>query len=97
MAKRSPVRKKLAPKVHTTIRLRPEIIEMCRQFAEYHKVGYQTYLQWLVEDALKQESKYYGWKTTAKKYVVRREISAAQQRDIQRLMRIAERKVQAQE
>jgi hypothetical protein len=97
MAKRSPVRKKLAPKIHTTIRLRPEIIEMCRLAAEYHKVGYQTYLQWLVEDALKNEAKYYGWKTPAKKYVVRRQLSPDQQRDIRRIMRIAERKVQAQE
>lgn len=97
MAKRSPVRKKLAPKVHTTIRLRPEIIEMCRLAAEYHKVGYQTYLQWLVEDALRDEAKYYGWKAPSKKYVVRRSLSSDQQRDIRRMMRIAERKVQAHE
>ncbi len=51
--------------------MRPETIELLRLGAAYHEVGYQTYLQWLVERGLQDEFKYYGWASLSKRYTQR--------------------------
>ena len=62
------------------------MIEALRMAAGYHGVGYQTYLQWLVEYGLKQEAGYFGWTLPAKKYVVKHRLSPAQRKILRRLM-----------
>jgi hypothetical protein len=86
------VKRKLAPKFRTNIKIRPEIIEALRMGAAYHGVGYQTYLQWLVEYALKEEAGYYGWKLPVKKYVVKHRLPDSQRQLLRRLMLHSERK-----
>lgn len=67
---------------------------MLKMAAAYHKVGYQTYLQWLVDDGLRKEAGYYGWAQPTKRYVVRKNrITEAQRNTIYRAMRLAARKV----
>jgi len=70
---------------------------MIKAGAAYHQVGYQTYLQWMVEQQLKIEQRYYGWQPIAKgKYVTKtvnpvREKAARKQ--IYQVMRVAKRKL----
>jgi hypothetical protein len=75
------------------IRLHEEILEMLRKAAAYNKVGYQTYTQWLIESALKNEARYYGWTMPAKKFVVRGGAPTERQRQtLRKLMRMSERR-----
>jgi len=57
-AKRS---EKLARKVCFNVRVKGEVLEFLKIGGSYHGVGYQTYLQWLLERALLDEIHYYGW------------------------------------
>jgi hypothetical protein len=66
---------------------------MLKKAAAYHQVGYFTYLQWLLENGLKAEAKYYGWAMPGKKFVVRAGVpTERQQQTLQQLMRIARSK-----
>jgi hypothetical protein len=63
---------------------------MLKKAAAYHKVGYYTYLHWLVENGLKAEARYYGWAMPGKRYVVRQGALTDRQAEIlRRLMRIS--------
>lgn len=84
------IRRRKAPSVLITTRIRPEILEMVKQGAAYHGIGYQTYLQWLVENEVKQEARYYGWVTIPPTYTAK--TSKVQLREVDRLMRIAKRR-----
>jgi hypothetical protein len=52
---------KFARKVDFNVRVKEEVLEFLKVGADYHGVGFQTYLQWLVERALLDEIHYYGW------------------------------------
>lgn len=43
------------------MRLKEEVVEFLKIGGNYHGVGFQTYLQWLLERALLDEIHYYGW------------------------------------
>lgn len=64
---------------------------MLRQGAAYHGIGYQTYLQWLVEEGLRIEASYYGW-VLPKPIRVSKGPTGTQKREIERLMRVATRR-----
>jgi hypothetical protein len=55
------VKEVLARKTYFNVRLKEEVVEFLKIGGEYHGVGYQTYLQWLLERALLDEIYYYGW------------------------------------
>lgn len=92
--------RKLEPKVNFKIRLKPEIIEILRQGAAYHEIGYHVYTQWVLEEALKREIQYYGWKKLTPSYVKGkpgRPPNAEQDRkEINHLMRLVDRRLKAQ-
>jgi len=75
---------------------------MLKRGAAYHQVGYQTYLQWLVEQGLKSEARYYGWVVTPKRYR-EQDLEARARREkltrqkIRRLIDRAEKKAKARE
>ena len=54
-------KKKLAPKVAFSLRVKEEVLQFLKIGAAYHGVGFNTYLQWLLERALLNEIHYYGW------------------------------------
>ena len=83
---------KEVPRAFTTIRMKVHIMEMLKQGAAYHGIKYQTYLQWLLEDTLKAEARYYGWVMPSPVYKVQKEPTEARKREISRLMRIAKRR-----
>lgn len=70
------------------------MIEALKMASAYHGVGYQTYLQWIVEHGLKEEAGYFGWKLPAKKYVVKHRLSPVQRKILRRLMLQSGRKVE---
>lgn len=80
------------PRKHIDIRFKVEVHEMARQGAAYHRIKWQSYIQWLVEEALKAEAKYYGWATLTPRYKVQGP-TKIQEKEIQRLMAIARRKM----
>lgn len=45
------------------VRMKREVRRFLEIGAEYYGVGFQTYLQWLLERALLDEIHYYGWET----------------------------------
>lgn len=53
--------KKFATKEDFNVRLKEDVVEFLRIGGDYHGVGFQTYLQWLLERALLEEIHYYGW------------------------------------
>lgn len=57
----SPQNKRFASKADCNVRLKKEVVEFLKIGGDYHGVGFQTYLQWLLERALLEEIKYYGW------------------------------------
>lgn len=65
---------------------------MLHQGAEYHKIKYQTYLQWLVEEGIKREVQYYGWATLSSQYK-KVGLNEEQRREVRSLMQITKRKV----
>jgi hypothetical protein len=73
------------------------MIEALRTASAYHGVGYQTYLQWVVEHGLKAEAGYFGWSLPTKKYVVKHRLSPAQRKVLRRLMIQSGRKVRKSE
>lgn len=50
-------------KTYFNVRLKEEVVEFLKIGGDYHGVGHQTYLQWLIERALLDEIHYYGWET----------------------------------
>jgi hypothetical protein len=67
---------------------------MVKLGAEYHEVGYHTYLQWLLEATLKDEIRYYGWEALRAQTIDPTKIPAhLENKDIIRLQRIAARRV----
>ena len=63
---------------------------MLKLGAAYHGIGYQTYLQWLVEEGLKLDANYYGWSTPSTQW--RKEgVTEKEQMEIRRLMRLVRR------
>lgn len=81
-------------KVLLTIRMNPGVLEMVKLGAEYHQVGYQLYLQWLVEATLKDEIRYYGWEALRAQTIdVSKIPTHLENKDIIRLQRIAARRV----
>lgn len=54
-------RGKFARKVDFNVRVKEEVLEFLKIGGEYHGVGFQTYLQWLIERALLDEIHYYRW------------------------------------
>jgi hypothetical protein len=82
------------PREQITIKMKSWVVEMLRLGAEYHGVRYQVYMQWLVEQILKEEIHYYGWEPIKARilgpdYTPSKE----ERRDIVRLQRKAERRV----
>jgi hypothetical protein len=55
--------KKLARKVNFNFRVKEEVLEFLKIGGDYHGVGFQTYMQWLLERALLEEIRYYGWES----------------------------------
>jgi predicted DNA binding CopG/RHH family protein len=51
----------LSKKVTFHVRVKEEVLEFIKIGGDYHGVGFQTYLQWLLERALLDEIHYYGW------------------------------------
>lgn len=83
-------------KVLLTIRMNPGLLDMVKLGAEYHDVGYQLYLQWLVEATIKDEIRYYGWEALREHTIDVTKIPAhLENKDIIRLQRIAARRVKA--
>ena len=87
---------KRAPKERIAFRVRPEVLEMLRRGAAYHGIGYQTYMQWLIEEGLKAEVRYYGWGVLPQRHILGGP-TKAEQREIQRLMRLSERRMKAKD
>jgi hypothetical protein len=85
------VTKRTVPRVLIHIRFKPHVLEMLHQGAEYHKIKYQTYLQWLVEEGIKREAQYYGWATLSSQYK-KVGLSEAQRREVRSFMQITKRK-----
>jgi len=71
---------------------KPHVLEMVHQGAAFHKIKYQTYLQWLVEEGIKREAQYYGWAVLSEKYK-KVGLTELQKRDIHLLMRSSKYKV----
>lgn len=55
--------KKIARKVDFNVRVKEEVLEFLKIGGDYHGVGFQTYMQWLLERALLEEIHYYGWES----------------------------------
>lgn len=72
--------------------IKPHVLETLQLGAVYHGIKYQTYLQWLVEEGLRGEARYYGWATLTKRYITHG-LNELQKQKIQRVMRDAKRKV----
>jgi len=83
-------KRKPASRVHVKIRLKPDVLKALRQGAAYHEIGYQTYLQWILEEGLKSEARYYGWSTPLTQLTVRGP-TKTQEREIRHLMQVAKR------
>ena len=96
MVERKKSRRTKPNKVLLTIRMNPGVLEMVRLGAEYHQVGYQLYLQWLVEATLRDEIRYYGWEQLRSETIdVHKLPSHLENKDIIRLQRIAAKRVRA--
>jgi hypothetical protein len=97
MAKRKgPYSNKGRPKTSAvSMRFKDSVLSMLRQGAEYHQIGYQVYIQWLVEEALKTEMSYYGWKPVKEVYTepASKAPSATELKEITRLTRLANKRV----
>jgi len=85
------LKSKKVPKVAISVRIEPHVLATLRQGAAYHDIPYQTYLQWLVKEGLKSEAHYYGWSTPLEQYKAKGP-TRTQEREIQRLVRMAKRK-----
>lgn len=71
---------------------------MLKLGGEYHEVGWQTYLQWLVEQGLKTEIRYYGWEAIRAKVLdVGRVPVRLESKDMQKLIRLTERRAKVAE
>jgi len=88
-------KRKKVSKVPITVRIEPHVLELLQQGAAYHEIKYQTYLQWLVEEGLKSEARYYGWSTPFGRFKVQGP-TRTQEREIQRLVRLAKRKTDSE-
>ena len=76
--------------------MNPGVLEMAKLGAEYHQVGYQLYLQWLVEATLQDEIRYYGWEQLRAQTIDVNKLPAhLENKDIIRLQRIAAKRVRA--
>lgn len=63
---------------------------MVRLGAAYHGIKYQLYLQWLIEEGIKSEAKYYGWSVLSTPYKIQGP-TEVQRIKILRLMQTAKR------
>lgn len=72
------------------MKIKADVLELARQGAAYHKIPYQTYLQWLIEVGLTNEATYYGWRKPPGP--IHRNPTQAQRIAIKRLLRNASRK-----
>ena len=79
------------PRKWIGIRLKVDVLELLRRGAAYHGIGYQTYLQWILEEGLRSEAHYYGWRTPSIRRTKERTPKSLQN-EIQRLARLARRK-----
>lgn len=73
-----------------SFRIQPHILEMVKMGAKYHGIGYHKYLNWLIEEGVKDEAKYYGWYTLATRLKTTG-LTEAQRLEVHRLMNIAGR------
>ncbi len=74
-------------------------MDMLKLGAEYHEIGYHTYLQWILERVLQEEAAYYGWGAIGKDYTIDHSLipSNLDKKDVQRLTRLAMRKAREQQ
>lgn len=73
------------PRPQVCFKIKPEVLDMLRQGAEYHQVPYQTYLNWLIEEGVKQEAAYYGWQVQKPIYTVKG-ATKTQKKEVERLL-----------
>jgi len=67
------------------------IAEVLRAAAAHHKVRLGTYLQWLLERAVKDEIQYYGWPDLQAKPIAKPN-PRIDTKDMQKLFRLANRR-----
>lgn len=78
--------------------MKVHVLEMLKLGAEYHEVGWNTYLQWLVEQGLKNEIRYYGWEALRQRTLdVGRIPTRLESKDMQKLIRLANRRAKVAE
>jgi hypothetical protein len=78
--------------------MKAHVVEMLKLGGEYHEVGWQTYLQWLVERGLKNEIRYYGWEELRAKTLDRGRLpTRLESQDMQKLIRLANRRAKVAE
>jgi hypothetical protein len=90
--RKSAKRKKSTPERDwLVIRAPLHVAEVLRAAATHHKVKLGTYLQWLLERAVKDEIQYYGWPDLVAKTVYKPN-PRIDTKDMQKLFRLANRK-----
>jgi len=91
----SPQNSKFASKADFTVRLKREVLEFLKIGGSYHGVGYTTYLQWLLERALLEEIRYYGWDAIRPVVFDQEPRKLNEQREFLHLSKIARRRERA--
>lgn len=89
--------RKRAPRVELKVKVKPEVLEALRLGAAYHGIGHHVYTQWILEEGLKLEAKYYGWKKLSTTYIQgkpgRPPNKEQERKHINHLMRLVDRRI----